>query len=227
MKIVAYLRVSTRKQAASGLGRDAQREAVEAFARERGGNILATYIEVESGKRNDRPELARALHHAKGTRATLVIAKLDRLSRDSAFLNNLMARAVRFVAADMPEANDLTVRILAAVAQQEREAISRRTVEALAAAKRRGVTLGNPNGARALLRARRGNAASLGAIKARADDHARELRPVIAELEREGVTSLGGIAAALNERGWATPRGGAQWHKASVRNLLARQAAMA
>ncbi len=121
----------------------------------------------------------------------------------------------------MPDANELTVGIMALVAQQEREAISRRTREALSAAKRRGQRLGNPNGAAALRRARKGNEAALTVVCARADEHARNLAPVLADLRREGIASLGGIAAALTERGMLTPRGG-QWHKASVRNLLAR-----
>jgi DNA invertase Pin-like site-specific DNA recombinase len=223
MKIIAYLRVSTAKQARSGLGREAQREAIEQFARERGAQCLATYTETESGKRDDRPELAKALHHAKGVGATLVIAKLDRLSRDAHFLTGLMKRGVDFVAADMPGVNNFTVTVLAAVAQQEREAISRRTREALAAAKRRGTRLGNPNGARALRKARKGNGASLAAIKARADAHAHDLGPVLEGLKSKGVTSLGGIADGLNSGGWLTPRGG-RWHKSSVRNLLHRLA---
>ena len=222
MKIVAYLRVSTKGQARSGLGKEAQREAIEAFTRERGGTVLAWYTETESGKVNDRPELTRALHHAKVTGATLVIAKLDRLSRNAAFLLTLRDSGARFVAADVPDANDLTVGILALVAQQEREAISKRTREALAAAKRRGTRLGNPNGAAALRRARRGNAASLAAIRTRADAHAADLKPIIDALRHEGVTSLGGLALALNERGVLTPRGGGRWHKTSVRNLLER-----
>ena len=221
MKIIAYLRVSTQKQARSGLGTEAQREAIDTFARERSARVLAVYTETESGKRDDRPELARALHHAKGVGATLLIAKLDRLSRDAHFLTGLMKRGVDFVAADMPGVNNFTVTVLAAVAQQEREAISKRTREALAMAKRRGTRLGNPNGAAALRRAKKGNAASVAAIQARANEHALELRPVVERFTSEGVTSLGAITERLNAGGWLTPRG-ARWHKSSVRNLLAR-----
>lgn len=228
MKIVAYLRVSTQKQARSGLGRDAQRTAIETYASEKRATVIAWYTETESGKLNTRPELERALHHAKVTGATLVIAKLDRLSRNAAFLLTLRDSGARFVAADIPDANDLTVGILALVAQQEREAISKRTREALAAKRtalaKQGKRLGNPNGARALRRAKRGNAASLESIKARADAHARDLRPIVLDLSREGITSLGAIADALNDRGMLTPRG-ARWHKSSVSNLLARLAA--
>lgn len=224
MKIVSYLRVSTAKQGRSGLGLEAQREAIEAYARHRGASVLKTFTEIESGRINARPELDKAIHLAKVTGATLVIAKLDRLSRNAAFLLALRDSGVRFVAADMPDANELTVGIMALVAQQEREAISRRTREALRAAKARGAKLGNPNGAAALMRAAKGNTAAVTAVQSIADEHARRLRPVVDALVEEGVTSLGGIADALNARGMLTPRGG-QWHKSSVRNLLARLAA--
>jgi len=226
MKIVNYLRVSTRKQGSSGLGLDAQRSAIAAYAAQRHAKVVETFTEIESGKVNARPELLKALHLAKVTGATLVIAKLDRLSRNAAFLLTLRDSGVRFVAADMPDANDLTVGIMALVAQQEREAISKRTKEALGAAKARGVRLGNPNGATALRRAGQGNSASVRAIQAHADDHALNLQPVITALAAEGITSLGTVADALNERGMLTPRGG-RWHKSSVRNLLDRLGAHA
>ena len=225
MKIVAYYRVSTQKQARSGLGLDAQREAVERLARERGGRIIAEFTETESGKSDrNRPELHKALHRAKISGAVLVIAKLDRLSRSAAFLMTLQEDGAKFIAADMPDANEFTVGIMACVARQEREAISRRTREASAAAKRRGTKLGNPNGARALRKARKGNRAALAAIQTRADSHAEGLRPTLQELSGAGVTSLADIAQALNERDMRTPRGG-RWHKSSVRNLLDRLAA--
>ena len=137
-KVVAYERVSTARQGRSGLGLAAQRQAIDDYARTRGAAILARFTEVESGGRNDRPELEKALQLARITGATLVIAKLDRLSRNAAFLLTLRDAGVGFVACDMPEANDLTVGIMALVAEAEREAISRRTREALAAAKARG-----------------------------------------------------------------------------------------
>lgn len=222
MKVVAYMRVSTKRQADSGLGLDAQREAIDQYVRSRGAEVVRTYTETESGKRADRPELAKAVRDAKAMRAILVIAKLDRLSRNARFLLELRDSGVRFVAADMPDANNLTVTILAAVAEQEREAISRRTREALAAAKRRGVRLGNPNGAAALLRARKGNLASLDAIQLRAHSHAEGLRHVVAEMRAQGIETLGALADALNRQEWPTPRGTGRWHKSSVRNLLAR-----
>ena len=220
-KFVAYYRVSTARQSRSGLGLDAQKAAILAYLNGGPWTLLREFTEVESGKRNDRPQLAAALHLCKVTGAKLLIAKLDRLSRNAAFLLNLREAGVRFVAADMPEANELTVGILALVAQQEREAIAKRTKEALAAAKRRGVRLGNPNGASALRRAGKGNRAAVAAIQSAASTHAANLRPVIEELRHEGITSLERIAGALNDRGMQTPRGG-KWYASSVRNLLAR-----
>ena len=221
MKIVTYHRVSTARQGISGLGLEAQAKAIEDFVRTRNGELLSSFTEVESGKNNDRPELEKALHLAKVTGAILLIAKLDRLSRNAAFLLTLRDSGVKFIAADMPDATDLTVGIMALVAQQEREAISKRTKEALAAAKARGTKLGNPNGAAALLRAGKGNKAGVKAIQANADRHAADLAPVISKLRAEGKSSLGMMATALNERGMLTPRGG-RWHKSSVRNLMKR-----
>lgn len=222
-KAVAYYRVSTARQGASGLGLGAQRAAVEALCQARGWTLIAPpFEEVESGKRADRPQLLAAIERARLTGARLVIAKLDRLSRDAAFLLTLKDSGVDFVAADMPDANTLTVGIMALVAQQEREAISRRTREALAAAKARGQKLGNPNGAAALRAgAQMASLAGAAATRAKADAHATRLRPVIERLQADGTTSLGAIADALNWEGIVTPRG-ASWHASSVRNLLAR-----
>jgi DNA invertase Pin-like site-specific DNA recombinase len=220
-RLVAYHRVSTAKQGLSGLGLEAQQAAIEGYAKSRGASLVASYTEVESGKDNARPELLKALHRAKITGATLVIAKLDRLSRNAAFLLTLRDSGVKFIAADMPEANNLTVGIMAVVAQEEREAISKRTKEGLQAAKARGTKLGNPNGAAPLLRAGKGNAAGIEALKAQAAFYAEDLRSTIEALKAEGVESLGSIANALTERGIRTPRGGL-WHKTSVKNLLTR-----
>lgn len=221
-RAVVYYRVSTARQGASGLGLEAQRVAVETLCASRGWSIIAPpFQEVESGKRSDRPELLKALEQAKLTGARLVIAKLDRLSRDATFLLTLQDSGVRFVAADMPDANDLTVGIMALVARQERQAISRRTKEALAVAKARGVRLGNPNGAAAFRRAGKGTGAAIAAVSANATSRAAQLRPVIQRLQAGGVASLGGLAAALNGEGILTPRGG-RWHASSVRNLMAR-----
>lgn len=234
MRAVAYYRVSTAAQGRSGLGLDAQRSAVEGLCASRGWELTAPpFTEVESGKRDDRPELAKALHRAKVTGATLVVAKLDRLSRNVAFLAALQESGVRFIAADMPEANELTVHIMASVAQAERKAIGQRTREALAAAKARGVQvrskdgtrvregLGNPYGAAALRRAGKGNAQAVETVKAEAAKRAEGLRPIVDDMRARGIASLAGIAAGLNEGGFVTPRGG-RWHASSVRNLLAR-----
>ena len=222
-RFIAYERVSTARQGQSGLGLEAQRNTIDAFAGSRGADVLARFTEIESGRNPDRPELGKAIQLARLTGATLVIAKLDRLSRNAAFLLTLRDSGVRFLACDMPEANDLTVGIMALVAQQEREAISRRTKEALAVAKARGVKLGNPNGAAALRRAGKGGAALRAAVSRNADQHARELAPVLAELQEQGVMSLRAIAAELNERGMLTRRGG-QWHVSNVKNLVRRLA---
>jgi DNA invertase Pin-like site-specific DNA recombinase len=223
-KLVAYERVSTARQGKSGLGLEAQRKAIDDYAVIKGGTILARFTEVESGRKNDRPELEKALQLARITGATLVIAKLDRLSRNAAFLLTLRDAGVSFVACDMPEANDLTVGIMALVAQQEREAISRRTKEALAAAKARGVKLGNPNGAVALRRAGKGGAALRETVRQNADEHAAALAPVVEALRAEGHTTLRALADALNARGMMTRRGG-RWHVSNVKNLIERLAA--
>lgn len=222
-KLVAYQRVSTAKQGNSGLGLEAQQASIQAYADRTGACIVGSFTEIESGKLNERPELLKALHHAKVTGSVLVIAKLDRLSRNAAFLLTLQDSGVRFVAADMPEANNFTVGIMALVAQQEREATSKRTKEALQAAKARGQKLGNPNGAAALLRAGKGNAAGVQAVQAKAHEYAQEMQAVLIHLQAQGKTSLGALANALNGGGYKTPRGGT-WHKTSVKNLLDRLA---
>ena len=220
-RLVAYERVSTARQWASGLGLEAQRKTIEDFAASRGAEVMARFTEVESGKRADRPELAKALHLAKVTGATLVIAKLDRLSRNAAFLLALRDSGVRFVAVDMPEANDLTVGFMALVAQAEREAISRRTKEALAVAKARGVKLGNPNGAACLRRAGKGGVALRAAVSSNADAFARDLAAVVADIKAAGHSSIRGIAAELTSRGIRTRRGGT-WQVSNVKGLLGR-----
>jgi DNA invertase Pin-like site-specific DNA recombinase len=220
-RFVAYERVSTARQGASGLGLEAQRQAIDGFAASKGAEVLARFTEVESGKNPNRPELTAAIRLARLTGATLIIAKLDRLSRNAAFLLTLRDSGVRFLAVDMPEANDLTVGIMALVAQAEREAISRRTKEALAVARASGVRLGNPNGAAALRRAGKGAVALRVAVSANADAHAQDLAQVVADIRAAGATSLRGMAAELNARGMMTRRGGC-WQVSNVRNLLRR-----
>ncbi len=220
-KLVAYERVSTARQGRSGLGLEAQRKAIEDYADAKSATILARFTEIESGRKNVRPELDKALQLARLTGATLVIAKLDRLSRNAAFLLTLRDSGVSFVAVDMPEANDLTVGIMALVAQQEREAISRRTKEALAAARARGVKLGNPNGAAALRRAGQDGQALRKTVYDNADAFAESLVPLLRNIREQGCTSLRAIATELNAKGIRTRRGG-RWHVSTVRNLIAR-----
>ena len=197
-RFIAYERVSTARQGASGLGLEAQRHAIDGFAASRDACLIARFTEIESGRNPNRPELTKAIKLARLTGATLVIAKLDRLSRNAAFLLTLRDSGVHFLAVDMPEANDLTVGIMALVAQQEREAISRRTKEALAVAKARGATLGNPNGAAALRRADKGAVAMREAVCANADQFAKGLAPVMENISAQGHKSLRAVAAELN-----------------------------
>lgn len=225
-KFVAYYRVSTARQGRSGLGLEAQQAAVEGYLQgTSGARLLAAFTEVESGKRNDRPELQAAILRAKVTGARLIIAKMDRLSRNAAFLLALRDSGVRFVAVDLPTADETVVGIMAVIAQGERKAISDRTKAALAVARKRlakdGRRLGNPNGAAALLKARRGNSAAVSAIVDKADAKAADLRDVIADIEANGVKSLAAVAAELNEREIEAPRGG-RWYPASVARLKER-----
>lgn len=217
---MAYLRVSTDRQGRSGLGLEAQREAVRRHVEARQGTIIAPeYIEVESGKRNDRPELTKALKQCRLTGATLIVAKLDRLSRNAAFLMTLRDSGADFVAADLPDANTMTVGIMALVAQHEREAISARTKAALAAAKKRGVKLGGLTSGSKV-----GNYQASGVVAAvaRADAKAAELRETLDELSREGL-SLNAIANRLNERGVLTSRGvSGGWTAKAVQRMRSR-----
>jgi DNA invertase Pin-like site-specific DNA recombinase len=214
-KFVAYYRVSTDQQGASGLGLAAQRAAVETYLDGGPWRLVAEHTEVESGKRADRPELAKALAACRKHKAKLIIAKLDRLSRNLAFIATLMDSGVEFVAVDNPHANKLTIHILAAVAQHEREAISERTKAALAAAKARGKKLGGPRLAKARKR-------SLAVRRAAADAFAANVRPIIEQIQASGVSSLRGVAKALTARGVRTARGGSEWTAVQVSNVLER-----
>lgn len=220
-RVAAYYRVSTDGQGRSGLGLDAQRHSVRALCESRGWEIVSEFTEVESGKRNDRPRLMAALDHARLTGSKLVVAKLDRLSRDAAFTLQLRNSGVDFTCADNPDVNRLTIGLLAVINEDERERISERTKAALSAAKARGQRLGNPNGAAALRRAAKGNAASVQAIRAGADGFAEGLRGTVEGMKARGAGSLAALAAELNAAHIRTPRGG-QWHPSSVRNLLQR-----
>jgi DNA invertase Pin-like site-specific DNA recombinase len=216
---VAYYRVSTDRQARSGLGLEAQQQAVWNYLKAVRGQLISEHTEVEAGKKNDRPKLAVALAACRIHGATLIVAKLDRLSRNAAFLLALRDSGADFIAADMPEANRLTVGVLAVVAEHEREAISARTKVALDAARRRGVQLGNP--AHLTHSARRlGTSASAKIRRARAAQRAIDLAPTIAELRETGASSLRSMAQALNGRGIPATRGGF-WTAGQVRRLFA------
>ena len=223
MKIIAYYRVSTKQQGDSGLGLEGQVAAVAAYARGQGAAIVRAYREVESGKRADRPELVKALAHARRSRATLVIAKLDRLARNVHFLSSLMESGVDFIACDNPYANRLTIHILAAVAEDEAKRISERTRAALAASKARGGRLGaaRPDGRRLTpelgvkgrARAREVQRAAVAAAYA-------DLAGELAGLRADGL-SLRAIAARLNADGHTTRRG-KSWNPMQVARVLGR-----
>lgn len=223
MKIVTYTRVSTDRQGRSGLGLASQQAAIDAYTAANAAQIVGAFTEVESGRNNARVQLQAALRLARVTGSRVVFAKWDRLSRDAAFLLNLQASGVDFVACDNPTATPLTIGILALVAQEEARAISERTKSALAAAKARGQVLGNPNGAAALRRAAKGNAASCEAQRADALTRANDLVETLLDVTTAGITSLAGIAAEMNYRGIKTARGG-RWHASSVKNLRDRLA---
>ncbi len=217
---VAYYRVSTDRQGRSGLGLEAQRAAVLDCVRARGWTIASEFTEVESGKRNDRPALLQALAHCRLHWATLVIAKLDQLSRDAHFLLGLEKAGVEFLAVDLPNANRLTVGIMALVAEEERRMISARTKAALAAAKARGVKLGGHRTSDVSEAARTRSAQ----VRAEAaDELGRLVLPIIEELRSTGVRSLRMLADALNDRGVRTRRGGA-WGASGVKRVIDRLA---
>jgi DNA invertase Pin-like site-specific DNA recombinase len=220
-KFVSYLRVSTQRQGKSGLGLEAQREAVAVYLNGGRWKLIQEIVEVESGKRSDRPELARALSLCRIHGAKLLVAKLDRLARNVAFISTLMEAGVDFEAVDLPQANRLTVHIMAAMAEHEASAISARTKAALAAAKARGTKLG---GYRWDIQsvASKGNAASVKVRSRRADKLANDLKDVIDAIRAEGSISLRQIAAALNQRRMPTARGG-EWSAVQVQRVLKRQ----
>jgi DNA invertase Pin-like site-specific DNA recombinase len=215
-RYVSYLRVSTNRQGRSGLGLEAQRKAVKDSLNGGRWQLLAEFVEVESGKRDDRPKLAEALALCRLHGATLVIAKFDRLSRDAHFLLGLQKANVRFVAADMPEANEMVVGIMAVVAQAERKMISARTKAALAAAKARGKVLGRPENLRNQEAGRERGRARRTMI---ASERAADLRPIIADVRASGASSLRQIAAGLNGRSIPTAQGGA-WSAVQVKRVI-------
>ncbi|WP_306224936.1 recombinase family protein [Bosea beijingensis] len=217
-KFVAYYRVSTARQGRSGLGLEAQKEAVRSHLNGGNWNLVAEVVEIESGKRPDRPKLADALRLCRLHKATLIIAKLDRLARNVAFISNLMESGAEFVAVDFPQANRLTVHILAAVAEHEAKAISIRTKDALAAAKARGVKLGGDRGNLPKVAAQ-GRAVSLRVRQEKASGRVADLYPIVAEIKAGGASSLRAVAKALNERSITATRGGS-WSPVQVSRLL-------
>jgi DNA invertase Pin-like site-specific DNA recombinase len=226
--IIAYYRVSTRQQGQSGLGLEGQRAAVVSYARQTGARIKSSYIEVESGKRADRPELAKALAHARRSRATLVVAKLDRLARNVEFLAKIMNSGVEFIACDNPAANRLTIHILAAVAEAEAKAISDRTKAALAAARARGTKLGSARPGhwegredRRLNGLEKARLASAQVISQRASEAYADLVPVMTRMKAQGL-SLREIAEQLNDEGHTTRRG-RPWNPMQVARVLERE----
>jgi DNA invertase Pin-like site-specific DNA recombinase len=206
---VSYCRVSTLRQGKSGLGLEAQRSAVQNYVDEVGGEIIETFVEVESGSSKNRPQLTGALTYCKRHKAVLVIAKLDRLARNVAFVSTLMEAGVEFIAVDAPYANRFMLHILAAVAEHEREQISARTKAALAAAKTRGVQLGM-NGAK-LAAAHRQQAAA----------HAEAVRAAVRSAQLAGCTTLQSMANWLNGHSVPTATGGL-WHATTVARVQKR-----
>jgi len=221
-KFVSYLRVSTAKQGKSGLGEEAQRKAVSEYLNGGQWTLVQEFKEIESGKRSDRPELAKALALCRLRRATLLVAKLDRLARNVAFISALMESGVKFVAVDLPQANELTVHIMAAMAEYEAKAISARTKAALAAAKARGKVLGGLRWDITQV-GQQGRKAALESRQEKAGKYHADVLPLIEDKQRQGATSLRAIADALNAEGTPAPRGG-QWSAVQVKRVLARAA---
>jgi DNA invertase Pin-like site-specific DNA recombinase len=218
--LISYLRVSSAQQGRSGLGLEAQRAALARFATAEGFEIVREFVEVETGKGADaldrRPQLRAALAEARKLKCSVVVAKLDRLSRDVHFVSGLMVHKVAFIVAELgADVDPFLLHLYAALSEKERAMIAQRTKVALAAAKARGTILGSPK----LSEAREVAQAS---IKANADRHAANVLPIIREVQKAGASTLRDVAKALNARGVQTARGG-QWHATSVKNVLDRQ----
>ncbi len=218
-KFVAYYRVSTDRQGQSGLGLEAQRQLVQTFLNGGRWSLIGEFTEVESGTRKrlrERPMLAAALDLARKQKATLVVAKLDRLARDMEFISTLLNGKVPFVCADMPEADRTFLQMMAVFAEYEAKRISDRTTAALAALKRQGKKLGSPT-------PEIGSAEGVRVIKAKADAYADKVGPVVRDIiKRSGAQTLRDIAQVLSARGIETPRGNTEWHASQVSNLLKR-----
>jgi len=227
-KLVPYYRVSTKKQGESGLGLEAQRQAFETYAREHNGTAVGEYIEVETGKRADRPELAKAIEHAKAVKGRLVVAKLDRLARNVLFTATLMESKVDFVCCDMPSANKTIIQIMAAIAEDEARRISERTTAALAAAKARGVKMGSACPGHWDSREDRRQAGQVKGLPlaraARSQDARDYYRSIVAEIkeQREAGKTLKQIAEVLNAKGYVTRKKNQPFSFARVYDLIRR-----
>lgn len=210
-KAITYYRVSTERQGASGLGLDAQKQAVQEFANANNFMLTSEYIEVESGKKSNRPVLLEALSACKGERATLLIAKLDRLGRNVAFISKLMEAGIDFKAVDNPHAGKLIVHIMAAFAEHERDMISERTIAALKVAKSKGVELGKYGR----------NVLSI-ANKQEADRFAQSLQPLLDKLRQKEIKTVRAITQELNKRKIPTFSKTGRWHTSTVHNVIKR-----
>ncbi|KIN72642.1 recombinase family protein [Sulfitobacter guttiformis] len=207
---ISYIRVSTERQGKSGLGLEAQKTVVDAFVTQSGGKLIEEYVEVESGKRNSRSQLKAAIDACKRQKATLIIAKLDRLARNVHFISGLIETGVPFRAADMPNADKFMLHVYAAMAEEEGRRISERTKHALQAAKRRGVRLGV-------------SCKQLAAKKVdEANDHSRAIGPIIEALKAEGM-SVRKIVDRLNSDNITSYSGG-KWHPTTVQRSWQRYA---
>lgn len=214
-RFIAYYRVSTEKQGRSGLGLEAQQKAVRDYLNGGDWELVSEIVEVESGRRGDRPKLHEALALCRLYKATLIIAKMDRLSRDAHFLLGLQKSGVKFRAADLPEANEMVVGLLAVVAQAESKMISDRTKAAMAAAKARGVRFGSPQN---LTHKDEGRAKGRAVRSQKAQARAQDLSPILVDLQAQGL-SVNAMARSLNERGLSTSRGG-KWTATQVSRVL-------
>jgi DNA invertase Pin-like site-specific DNA recombinase len=217
---IAYHRVSTQKQGRSGLGLEAQRNAILAFAAAEGFEVVKAFTEVETGKGADaldrRPQLAAALESARKAKCPVIVSKLDRLSRDVHFISGLMAHRVPFVVSELGADTDpFVLHLFAALAEKERALISQRTKAGLAAAKARGAKLGNPD-------MHRVRALGVNAVKAEADRYAATVRPIVENIQARGLKSLRAIAAELTRMKVPTARGGIEWSAQQVSNILKR-----
>jgi DNA invertase Pin-like site-specific DNA recombinase len=221
-KFVLYYRVSTQRQGQSGLGLEAQQQQAMQYLQQVNGHMIQEFVEVESGRKANRPELEKAIDLCRAYNATLLVAKFDRLSRDAHFLLGLQKAGIKFIAADNPQANELTLGILALVAQQEAKAILERTKAALAAAKARGLKLGGDMGYR-------GNKDDLvtatEAKKAKADETAKLLEPILNRVNPDGKLSFKKVAQVLNMEGVTTLSGKGKWYPSTVKNVYHRLAA--